>query len=327
MSDISKRSLVRKRREFLYQKVREHRLAQMKARKEKIGKFVGEGKELPGDVQKLAAAVSNSMQWDDAGAELAGILGTDSGGAPSDIDDEYRLAGVEDPRIFLTTSHSPSSRLKMFAKEMKLIFPNCERMNRGNFDLKSLLSSAKVNGFTDVVILHETRGRPDQIVVSHLPNGPTAYFTLQDVKLRHDIPDTGTMSEAFPHLAFANFTTKIGLRIQSILKFLFPVPKSDSKRLMTFVNHSDWILFRHYVERKGDRGNTAGVTEVGPQFCMQCHKIIRGTLEEEKAADVEFVLRPYLNTAHKTLLLSKTLPWTEEEELPVATNKEYDVAK
>lgn len=51
------------------------------------------------------------------------------------------------------------------------------------------------------------------MVVSHLPNGPTAYFTLSDVKLRHDIPDAGTMSEAFPQLVFHNFETKLGLRV------------------------------------------------------------------------------------------------------------------
>lgn len=31
-------------------------------------------------------------------------------------DDEYRWAGVEDPKILITTSHSPSSKLKEFAK-------------------------------------------------------------------------------------------------------------------------------------------------------------------------------------------------------------------
>ena len=32
------------------------------------------------------------------------------------MDDEYAWAGVEDPKIVVTTSHSPSSRLKQFAK-------------------------------------------------------------------------------------------------------------------------------------------------------------------------------------------------------------------
>ncbi len=31
-------------------------------------------------------------------------------------DDEYVWAGVEDPKVVVTTSHDPSSRLKQFAK-------------------------------------------------------------------------------------------------------------------------------------------------------------------------------------------------------------------
>lgn len=37
-------------------------------------------------------------------------------GVSSHIDDEYRWAGVEDPKVLVTTSRDPSSRLKMFAK-------------------------------------------------------------------------------------------------------------------------------------------------------------------------------------------------------------------
>ena len=32
------------------------------------------------------------------------------------MDDEYAWAGVEDPKIVVTTSHNPSTRLKQFAK-------------------------------------------------------------------------------------------------------------------------------------------------------------------------------------------------------------------
>lgn len=31
-------------------------------------------------------------------------------------DDEYRWAGVEDPKVVITTSHNPSVKLKQFAK-------------------------------------------------------------------------------------------------------------------------------------------------------------------------------------------------------------------
>lgn len=37
-------------------------------------------------------------------------------GVSSHMDDEYKWAGVEDPKIMVTTSRDPSSRLKMFTK-------------------------------------------------------------------------------------------------------------------------------------------------------------------------------------------------------------------
>ena len=38
---------------------------------------------------------------------------------------------MEDPKVCVTTSRDPSSRLKMFIKEIKLIIPNAQRVNRG----------------------------------------------------------------------------------------------------------------------------------------------------------------------------------------------------
>lgn len=55
----------------------------------------------------------------------------------------------------------------------------------------------------------------DGLVVCHLPFGPTAYFTLYNVVMRHDVPDIGTMSEAFPHLIFHNFTSQLGQRVST----------------------------------------------------------------------------------------------------------------
>ena len=39
----------------------------------------------------------------------------------------------------------------------------------------------------------------------------------------------GTMSEAYPHLIFHNFKSRLGERTMSILKYLFPVPKEESR--------------------------------------------------------------------------------------------------
>jgi U3 small nucleolar ribonucleoprotein protein IMP4 len=42
------------------------------------------------------------------------------------MDDEYIRAGEVDPRVMITTSRNPSSRLVQFSKEMTHIFPNAQ---------------------------------------------------------------------------------------------------------------------------------------------------------------------------------------------------------
>lgn len=96
---------------------------------------------------------------------------------------------------------------------MRLLFPNSQRINRGNYEVKQLVDACRSNDVTDLIVVHEHRGVPDGFVVCHLPYGPTAYFTLSNVVMRHDIPDVGTMSEAFPHLIFNNFTSRLGNRV------------------------------------------------------------------------------------------------------------------
>ncbi|KAE9555412.1 hypothetical protein FO519_001349 [Halicephalobus sp. NKZ332] len=221
---------------------------------------------------------------------------------PSDIDDEYRWAGCEDPVICLTTSHDPSSKLKQFAKEVALMIPNAKRVNRGNNDVKSIMKACKENGVTDVIFVHETRGRPDSMIISHLPHGPTAFFSLHDVVMRHDLPEIEHMPEQYPHLMFEGLNSKVGRRVTDILKYIFPVAKPDSKRIMFFgdVDKEDYIFFRHFVTSKDDNGETQ-LNEVGPRFTMFLYAIINDTLENERAAQSEFSFKPYLRAGRKVL--------------------------
>ena len=86
---------------------------------------------------------------------------------------------------------------------------------------------------------------------------------LPDMVMRHDIPELGTMSEAYPHLVFHNFKSRLGTRVMNILKYLFPVPRDDSRRVMTFANHDDFISFRHHNYKKD--GKDVELSEVGPR--------------------------------------------------------------
>lgn len=163
-----------------------------------------------------------------------------------------------------------------------------------------LVESARANDFTDVIVLTETRGEPDGMVVSHLPYGPTAYFSLSNAVLRHDIEDRATVSEAYPHLVFHEFQTTLGNRVANILKHLFPVPKADSKRVISFANDSDFVSFRHHVFKKS--GREVELQECGPRFELQLYQVKLGTCDQ-KEAENEWVLRPYMNAAKKRRVL------------------------
>jgi U3 small nucleolar ribonucleoprotein protein IMP4 len=74
-------------------------------------------------------------------------------------------------------------------QELRLIFPGSQRLNRGSYEFSQLMDACRANSVTDFLVVHEHRGVPDGLIVCHLPHGPTAYFTLSDIVMRHDIPD------------------------------------------------------------------------------------------------------------------------------------------
>jgi len=201
----------------------------------------------------------------------------------------------------ITTSREPSSKLVQFAKEMSLVIPGANRMNRGNHVIRELANASRRHGFTDLILVHETRGRPDGLVVSHLPYGPTAYFSLFNVVMRHDVAGLDTMSTAYPHLIFHNFNSNLGKRMVNILKYLFPPPKEETKRVLTFSNQDDWVSFRHHTWVNTGYKNVE-IKEVGPRFEMLLYKIRLGTIEMEEAEN-EWTLRNYQNTAKKRNVL------------------------
>jgi U3 small nucleolar ribonucleoprotein protein IMP4 len=220
-----------------------------------------------------------------------------------DLDDEYALtSGIVDPRPIVTTSRNPSVRLGAFAKEIRLLLPTSIRLNRGGLVLPDLVSSATAAALTDMILLHEHRGTPTAMTVSHLPHGPTASFSLHNVVLRQDIPNSarGTVSESYPHLVFEGFKTKLGLRVVQILKHLFP-PREAGKvgnRVVSFVNREDSIEVRHHVFVKTGYRDVE-LAEVGPRMTMRLFEIRGGSLEKGSSGDVEWALTQYTRTSRK----------------------------
>lgn len=223
-----------------------------------------------------------------------------------DLDDEYaQLSGISDPRVLVTTSRDPSSRLAAFSKEIRLLLPTSVRLNRGGQRLPDLVNSAKTAGMSDLLLLHEHRGTPTALSLSHFDHGPTISFSLHNVVLRADIPRaiSGTVSESYPHLIFEGFQTALGLRVKKILQHIFPpmepnVAKVKSgNRVVTFKNIDDSIEVRHHVYVRTGY-DSVELSEVGPRMTMRVFEIRQGTLEN-KDGDVEWHLSQYTRTAKK----------------------------
>lgn len=289
---MSVRRNARLRKEYIYRKSLEGKEKVQYEQKRKIRMALQEGKTIPTELKNDYDSLKKDIDYDDENtAELR-----------STMDDEYARAGIMDPKILVTTARNPSSRLSSFAKEMKLVFPNAQRINRGGTVMKEIVDVSRRNDITDIIILHEHRGEPDGMIITHLPFGPTAYFGLSNCVLRHDLPERAkTMSEAYPHLIFHNFSSSIGQRLQTVLKYLFPVPKDETKRVMTFANNNDTISFRHHAYEK-ESYKEVNLHECGPRFEMKLYKLKLGTMDMTEAED-EWVLRPYMNSAKRRKVL------------------------
>ncbi|XP_042402920.1 aspartyl protease APCB1-like isoform X1 [Zingiber officinale] len=71
--------------------------------------------------------------------------------------------------------------IMLFILELKLVFPNAARMNRGSQVISEIIEFCRAHEYTDVIFVHEHRGEPDNLVICHLPFGPTAFFELLNV--------------------------------------------------------------------------------------------------------------------------------------------------
>ncbi|GAW79717.1 U3 small nucleolar ribonucleoprotein protein [Plasmodium gonderi] len=205
---------IRLRKEYLYLKKVEEEKKKYADKIKSIKKSYEENKKIKSDLKNEENELRKQMNlYDDKSFNRK-------------FDDEYFFCGIENPRVLITTSRNPSTQLESFAKEFKLLIPNSEKINRGSYFIKDILNFARKNNITDVIIIHEYKGKPRNLIICHLPFGPTLFCTIKDCKMRHDFMDQlNSMSSCNPHLIFHNFNSDLGKRIMSIFKYLFPPVK------------------------------------------------------------------------------------------------------
>lgn len=256
---MSVRRQIRLKKEFLYKKHQDTREVSRDIKKRKLEESLSSGKAIPTEILSEARELYHELDMDVKSLE------------EKEIDDEYSSSNILEPKVCLTTSRDPSSRLKQFVKEVKLLIPNSTVINRGTTRTDELVESCRSSDFSDLIIINETRGQPDGLSICHLPFGPTVYFTIKNCVLRHDIPDVKPVSQVNPHLIFENLNTKIGQRVAKILQSLYPIPKEENKRVISFVNNNDFISIRHHTYAK--KKNEVSLNEVGPRFDLLPYEV------------------------------------------------------
>jgi U3 small nucleolar ribonucleoprotein protein IMP4 len=206
-------------------------------------------------------------------------------------------------KIFLTSSRTPSSKLSKFLKELEDIFPHSQKINRGSEFLTSVVSFCLLQGVKNLILVYENRSKPSALVISHLPSGPSLFFTLSNVfygtarkKLKKN--------EILPNVIFDNLGSNLGLRISSVLGSLFPPTTLNSKHVVTFTGFKSIILFGHYwIEKTGYKKENFLLKKLSPSFELQPFKITLDIVSK-KNQKIEWVLTPFLDSNKKKTFLS-----------------------
>lgn len=207
------------------------------------------------------------------------------------------------------------------------VLPNLHLAARWHLPLKKIIPQAVARGFTALLVVNEDNKRVNNLVVSHLPSGPTLTFRLTNVRLCREIRGRrgfkGIEPNIVPHLILSRFGTRLGRRTERLLGALFPQksrdPPEGHSRTLTFHNQRDFIFFRHYryqhrvdggthdevvVSKNGTNpSDRVCMNEVGPRFTLKLRSIQVGTFDS-RYGDYEWVRkRTEVGRSRRTFVL------------------------
>uniref|UniRef100_A0A8C3E3S2 Ribosome production factor 1 n=6 Tax=Passeriformes TaxID=9126 RepID=A0A8C3E3S2_CORMO len=186
------------------------------------------------------------------------------------------------PKILITTSDRPRGRTVRFCEQLATVIPNSHVYYRRGLALKRIIPQCIARDFTDLIVINEDRKIPNGLVLSHLPDGPTAHFRMSSVRLRKEIKRKGKEpTEHVPEVILNNFTTRLGHSIGRMFAALFPHdPQFIGRQVATFHNQRDYIFFRfHRYIFKSEK--KVGIQELGPRFTLKLRSLQKGTFDSK----------------------------------------------
>lgn len=208
----------------------------------------------------------------------------------ADSIDEFAsfFSGEEVSKILITSSKRPAKKTEAFCEELTDVFPNSQYVKRPVTHLiKDVIEEAKPRNFTHLIVICENQKKLETMIVTKLPEGPTAYFHLTSIVPSKLIYNHGRSSCHNPELILTNFTTRLGHTVGRFFVSCFPpVPQFHGRQAVTFHNQRDFIFFRRHRYIFGEQGQEVTLQEIGPRFTMKLEALQRGTFDR-RSGDFE----------------------------------------
>nr|XP_050042362.2 ribosome production factor 1-like isoform X2 [Dermacentor andersoni] len=207
------------------------------------------------------------------------------------------------PKLLITTSDNPHTRTIKFCRELKQSIPYADFRWRNRSRIKKTVEHAIERGYSDIAVINEDRRHPNGLLLTHLPDGPTAYFRISNVKFCKDIKGRAAYSAHRPEVILNNFNTRLGHSVARMLASLFHYdPEFQGRRVVTFHNQRDYIFFRHhrYEFRNAEK---VSIQEIGPRFTLRLKSLQKGTFDS-KFGEYEWVLKRHeMETSRRRFFL------------------------
>ncbi|KAJ3376179.1 Ribosome production factor 1 [Allomyces arbusculus] len=290
------------KREEIYQKLKAEKARKQIEERKRRKKLEEENPELREERLKnnVPKTIDNTKEYQEA------IVEDDEEVFADEDSDEFAsfFTGGQPPKICVTTSMRPSADLHIFAKEFASLFPTAEVRKRGTFDIKDIVKFCTNREFTDLVIIHEDKKQdgPNAVIFIHLPDGPTAYFKLSNVRLSKEIQGHGRATPHLPEVILNNFNTRLGHTIGRFFASMFPpVPEFMGRQVVTFHNQRDFIFVRRH-RYMFENKEKVELQELGPQFTLKLKWLQRGTFDT-RFGDYEFSFSQKMETSRRKFFL------------------------
>eukprot|EP01132_Coremiostelium_polycephalum_P001927 gene1927-2362_t len=182
------------------------------------------------------------------------------------------------PKVCITTNRNGHKKASPFAKLFTKILPDCEYFHRREYNLKEIIGYLNNKDYTDLIVVNETR---DELIISHLPKGPTARFKISSILMPEEIAGVGVWTDHKAELIINNFSTRLGHTVGRLFASLFPQdPNFIGRRVCTLHNQRDYIFFRQH-RYMFESTKEVNMQELGPRFTLKLKSLQLGSLDRE----------------------------------------------